>query len=99
MLWSGAHLIARGDLKSLIFFGSLLLLAAVGTLTMDSRKKSNPDWARFAAVTSNVPFVAVAQGRNRIVWSEIGWMRPLAGLALFAAFFVAHRWLFGARPF
>ena len=99
MLWSGAHLIARGDLKSLIFFGSLLLLAAVGTLTMDSRKKSNPDWARFAAVTSNLPFVAIAQGRNRIAWREIGWMRPLAGLALFAAFFVAHRWLFGARPF
>ena len=99
ILWSGAHVAARGDLKSLIFFGSFLLLAGVGTFTMESRRKSNPDWARFAAVTSNVPFVAVAQGRNHIVWREIGWVRPLIGLALFAAFFAAHQWLFGARPF
>jgi uncharacterized membrane protein len=66
---------------------------------MDSRKKSNPDWARFAAVTSNLPFVAIAQGRNRIVWREIGWARPLIGLAVFAVFFAAHAWLFGARPY
>ena len=99
ILWSGAHLIARGDLGSVIFFGSFLLLASAGTLTLDSRKKSNPDWARFAALTSNVPFAAIAEGRNRIVWREIGWTRPLIGLALFAFFFAAHQWLFGARPF
>ena len=99
ILWSGAHLLACGDLGSVIFFGSFLFLAGVGTLTMESRKKSGPDWARFAAVTSNVPFAAIAQGRNRLVWSEIGWPRPLIGLALCAAFFVAHQWLFGSRPF
>ena len=99
MLWAGAHLIARGELRSLIFFGAFLVLGGVGTLTMESRKKSNPDWARFAAVTSNVPFVAIGQGRNRIVWREIGWLRPLVGLALFAAFFASHQWLFGVRPF
>ena len=99
MLWSAAHIVARGDLKSIVFFGGFFILAALGTILMDARKKSNPDWARFAAVTSNVPFVAVAQGRNRIVWREIGWLRPLIGLGLFAAFFAAHGWLFGARPF
>jgi uncharacterized membrane protein len=99
MLWSGAHLLARGDLESLVFFGGFLLLAGLGTVLMDSRKKSNPDWARFAAVTSNVPFVAVAQGRNRIAWAEIGWLRPVIGLAAFAIFFAAHAWLFGGRPY
>ena len=99
MLWAGAHMIARGDLKSLVFFGAFLLLAAVGTLSMDARKKSNPDWPRFAAVTSHVPFVAILQGRNRMVWREIGWLRPLIGLAAFAAFFYAHAWLFNARPY
>jgi uncharacterized membrane protein len=90
MLWSAAHLLARGDFKSLVFFGSLFGLAAVGTVLMDARKTSNPDWARFAAVTSNVPFVAIAQGRNRIVWREIGWLRPLIGLAVFAAVLSFH---------
>jgi uncharacterized membrane protein len=99
MLWAGAHVIARGDLKSLIFFGAFLLLAAVGTLSMDARKKSNPDWPRFAAVTSHVPFVAIVQGRNRLVRAEIGWMRPLIGLIAFAGFFAAHQWLFGAKPY
>jgi uncharacterized membrane protein len=90
MLWSASHVLARGDVKALIFFGGLFLLAALGTILMDSRKKSNPDWARFAAVTSNIPFVAIAQGRNHIVWREIGWLRPLIGLIAFGAVFSFH---------
>jgi uncharacterized membrane protein len=90
MLWAASHIAARGDLKATIFFGGLLALAAIGTLLMDSRKKSNPDWARFAAVTSNIPFVAIAQGRNRIVWREIGWLRPAIGLAVFFAVLAFH---------
>ena len=99
MPWAGAHVLARGDLKSVVFFGAFLLLAGLGTILMDSRKKSNPDWARFAAVTSNIPLAAIAQGRNRIVWGEIGWLRPVIGLLVFAAFFAAHSWLFGTRPY
>ena len=99
ILWAAAHLLARGDTRSLVFFGSFLLLAGLGTRLMDSRNKSNPGWARFAAVTSHVPFVAIAQGRNRIVWREIGWLRPLAGLAAFGAVFWLHPWMFGARPY
>ena len=66
---------------------------------MDARKKSNPDWPRFTAVTSNVPFVAIIQGRNRIAWREIGWVRPLLGVAAFAAIFYLHSWLFGQLPY
>ena len=98
MLWSAVHVLARGDFKSLVFFGSFFFLAGLGTLLMDSRKKANPDWARFESVTSNIPFVAIAQGRNRIVWREIGWLRPAIGLGVFAVFFGAHAWLFGVRP-
>lgn len=90
MLWAGAHILANGELASLVFFGGFLALAAFGTLAMDARKRSNPDWPRFAAVTSHVPFVALAQGRNRIVWREIGWLRPAAGLALYAAVLLVH---------
>src|SRR6185369_5072482 len=59
MLWAAAHIAARGDTRSLVFFGAFLVLAGVGTLLMDARKKSNPDWPRFAAVTSHIPFVAI----------------------------------------
>jgi len=99
MLWAAAHVLARGELKALVFFGSFLVLGAFGTLAMDRRKRANPDWARFAAATSHVPFVAIAQGRNHLVWSEIGWKRPLIGLIAFGALLAAHSWLFGARPY
>ena len=99
MLWAGAHILARADLKSVIFFGGFLLLAALGTLLMDARKRSDPDFQRFAALTSNVPFVAVAQGRNRVIWREIGYLRPGVGIAAYAAFLFLHPWLFGARPY
>jgi uncharacterized membrane protein len=99
MLWAAAHILARADLNSILFFGAFLVLAALGTVLMDARKRKDPDFQRFAAVTSNIPFVAVAQGRNRIVWREIGWLRPLMGLVLFAVVFLLHPWLFGARPY
>ena len=90
MLWAIAHIVARGDAKSAIFFGGFFVLAAVGTLAMDSRKKANPDWPRFAAVTSHVPFVAIAQGRNRLDWREIGWLRPAIGLLAFFGVLAFH---------
>ena len=85
-LWLGIVIALIG----LIFFGGLLIVAALGTILMDARKGANPDWARFAAVSSNVPFVAIAQGRNRVVWREIGWLRPAIGLAAFFLVLLVH---------
>ena len=90
MLWAAAHIAARGDLRGLIFFGAFIVLAVVGTLAMDARKRANPDWPRFAAVSSHIPFVAIAQGRNRIGWREIGWLRPAAGLAVLFVVLLFH---------
>jgi len=83
MLWAAAHVLALADLRSLIFFGTFIVTAGVGTLAMDARKRANPDWPRFAAVTSHIPFQAILEKRNRLVWREIGWIRPLIGLAAF----------------
>lgn len=101
MLWAAAHLLALGNLKSVIFFGGLLLLAAAGTTLQDARKAKalGEDWQRFAASTSNVPFVAVAQGRNQAVWKEIGLWKPAAGLAFFLLVLWFHPWLFGYRAY
>jgi uncharacterized membrane protein len=101
MIWAAAHLLAIGSLQAVIFFGGLLLLAAAGTVLQDARKARDlgEAWKRFAALTSNVPFVAVAQGRNRIVWREIGLWRPAAGLAAFAVLLYFHGWLFGVRAY
>lgn len=100
-LWAAVHLLARGDLASLVFFGSYLILALAGTALIDARKADSlgPEWARFAAVTSNVPFSAIVEGRNHFSAREIGVRRLAAGLVLYAVVLALHPWLFGARPF
>jgi uncharacterized membrane protein len=92
---------ARGDLASLVFFGGFLVLAALGTALIDARKADalGADWKRFADVTSNVPFGAIVNGRNRFRFGEIGWKRVGAGLALYLVLLAAHPYLFGSRPY
>jgi uncharacterized membrane protein len=100
-LWAAVHLAARGDLASLVFFGGFLILALAGTALIDARKADalGEDWARFAAVTSNVPFSAIVEGRNHFSAAEIGVRRFATGLALYVLVLALHPWLFGARPY
>jgi uncharacterized membrane protein len=100
-LWAASHVMARGDVAAAVFFGSFLALALTGTVLIDRRKRMTlgADWQRFAAVTSNVPFAAIITGANRFRAGEIGWGRPLAGVALYGAVLWLHPLLFGARPY
>jgi uncharacterized membrane protein len=100
-LWALVHLIARGDSASVIFFGGFALLSISGTVLIDARKSRlvGADWQRFAASTSNVPFAAIIQARNRFRFDEIGWWKVLVGLALYFVLLFAHPYLFGARPY
>lgn len=101
LLWAAAHVLARGDLKSLVFFGGLLVLSALGTVLIDARKARTlgEDWKRYAKATSNLPFVAIVQGRNSFRAGEIGLVKPLIGLIVYAGLLLFHGWLFGARPY
>jgi uncharacterized membrane protein len=93
-LWALAHLIVNGDLASLILFGSLLVLAVGGTLAINAKRRRNfgEQWTRFANVTSDVPFAAIAAGRNRLglALAEIGIWRPVAAILVYAAAFYFH---------
>ena len=98
---AGSHVLARGELYATVFFGSYLVLAALGALLIDARKEKTmgEDWRRFAAVTSYFPFLAILQGRNGFKASKIGWRNPAIGLALYALFFWFHPALFGIRAY
>lgn len=90
-LWALAHLAANGDLASLILFGGIAILAFGGTRAIDAKKRRGwgERWAPFAAATSNLPFLAIAQGRARFDPAGIGWWR----LALAALLFAVLLWL------
>jgi uncharacterized membrane protein len=99
-LWAASHIVARGEIASVIFFGTFLILALAGTLLIDRRKAAmlGKDWKLFAAVTSNLPFGAIIGGRNRVALGEIGWWKVLIAIALYFALLRFHRVLFGVRP-
>ena len=100
-LWALAHLIMNGDLASLILFGSLLLLALAGTALIDAkrRRRFGDQWQRFAAITSNLPFAAIAAGTNQLAPAlrEIGLVRALIAIAVYALLFALHGPMIGAR--
>jgi uncharacterized membrane protein len=99
-LWAFVHFVINGDAAGAIVFGSLLLLAVLGTASIDAKRRraSGAHWNQFAQQTSNVPFAAIFAGRNRLVPAlrEIGIVRPLIAIAVFAGLFVLHGRLFGA---
>ncbi len=100
-LWGSCHVAVNPDAPSLLFFGSLLLLAVLGPLSIDAkrRRKHGERWDRFAAVTSNVPFAAIVAGRNRLALGELGGWRIGLAVVLYTAFLLGHAMLFGASPF
>jgi len=100
-LWAAFHLTANGDLPSTVFFGTFLVLALLGTMSIDAKRKRNygDDWAGFAAKTSNIPFGAILTGRNRLNLKEIGLVRAVAAVVLFGVVLYGHGWLFGVVPF
>jgi uncharacterized membrane protein len=101
MLWALAHVLARGEQFATVFFGGLFALAWLGSLLMEERKARilGDDWRRFAASTSHLPLLAILQGRNRLVGSEIGWRNPAIGLALYALLVWLHPLIFGTRAY
>lgn len=100
-LWAATHLVLNGDAASLILFGSMLLLALIGPLLIDAKRQRafGAKWARFAAVTSNLPFAAIAAGRNRLALDEIGAGRIAAALGAYGAALAVHALVFGVSPF
>jgi uncharacterized membrane protein len=96
-LWALTHIPANGDVASLILFGGLALLALCGTTQIEAKRRArDPEgFARFAAATSNVPLVALAQGRAKLRLADIGAWRIALAAAIYVVLWLAHPWLAG----
>ena len=100
-IWSAFHVSANGDEASVIFFGTFFLTSFLGTFSIDAkrRRKMGDAWTGFASRTSNVPFAAIAAGRNRLNLGELLDWRFLVALLVFLAILFSHARLFGVSPF
>ena len=99
-LWSLVHLLVAGHLAALLFFGALLVTALRGTSNIDEKRRRThrTEFARYAEMTSNMPFSAVILGRNRLVWTEL-WVPVVISGLLFAVLLYLHQRAFGFSPF
>ena len=91
-LWAISHVIANGDLRSLLFFGAFAVLSLGGTVLIDRKKRLalGSNWSRLAEVTSNLPFAALLTGRTGLRWRDIGLLRIAAGLLLYVVLYRGH---------
>lgn len=96
-IWAAGHLMVNGDVASLILFGTLLFLAIAGTYSIDAKRQRSlgDKWAPFAAQSSAIPFAAILQGRQKLDLAEIGWLRLLLAVVVWAALLFAHPYAFG----
>ncbi len=97
-IWSIAHILANGDLASMILFGGFLALSLIGPVQIDAKRAASfpDDWPRFLEQTSWLPFAALLQGRAKVTLAEIGWGRMAGGVVLFLVILLlGHEWLFG----
>lgn len=99
-LWAAAHLVVLGTLGGAVFTGAILVVAVAGMASLDAKyaRRAPGHWPGFAAVTSILPFAAIAGGRNRLVFAEIGLWRLGAGVLLWLALIALHPAVFGVTP-
>jgi uncharacterized membrane protein len=99
-LWALSHLLANGDLSSIVMMGGIAVLSFAGMHHIDLRRESNlgATWGPMKLTTSVLPFAAVLTGRTKVDWRGIGWWRPALGLVVYAALLHLHRGLIGVSP-
>jgi uncharacterized membrane protein len=99
-IWAAVHIIGNGDTAAIVFFGAFLVTALAGMPSIDGKlaRRDPHAWQALSAMTSIVPFAAIAQRRNRLVLREIGWPTPLIAIVAWALFWLLHAWLFGVAP-
>lgn len=96
-LWALVHAAWNPQAANLLFFGTFIVVAGAGTFSLDAKRARayGEPWRRYAGLTSNIPFAAIAQKRNTLVLAEIGWLKPAIVVAVFAAFVLLHGRFFG----
>ena len=98
-IWAAAHLLVNGALSAILLFGSMLVLGVFGPLSIDAKRLRalGQPYADFVAQTSNIPFAAIAQGRQSLKVGEI-WWRVIVALVLYALILWLHPRMFGVNP-
>jgi uncharacterized membrane protein len=99
-LWACSHLLANGDLASLMLFSGFLVLSLGGAQHIDRRRRQSHarEFARFAAHTSFAPFAAILDGRARFTVDDIRWLPLGVAAGTYLVLLALHRAVVGVAP-
>jgi len=97
LLWAIAHILANGDVATLILAGTIGLVSGLGMMSIDARRRGtdDPAWQAFYQSTSAIPFAALIGGRTRLSLRDLNWVAFGVGLVLYAAFYWLHGYIAG----
>ncbi|MDU8929235.1 NnrU family protein [Alisedimentitalea sp. MJ-SS2] len=99
-LWSGAHLLANGDLAHVILFGLFLGFSVLGMTIVERRRKAamgRAEWDAATVRTGLFPFAALIAGR----WRPLGGpnlVRLVLCVLAWAMIWYLHQPVIGVSP-
>lgn len=99
-LWALSHLATNGELHVVILASGIFLLAVGGMFHIDARRRHDlgAAWDAFAEKTSILPFAAIARGKAKLSFKDIGIVRPIITAVIYVGILHTHALLIGASP-
>jgi uncharacterized membrane protein len=93
-LWSISHILINGHQAMWIVAGSLLVLNLFGIRRIDHRKHLilGNRWQDYLKETSVIPFMAIVQKRNQMVWREFHPLAPIVTLCFYGFIYFMHQY-------
>ena len=97
ILWGLSHVAANGDYVSIFFFSIFVLLSGAGTILLDYKKSKQfgDSWERYQQATSNLPFLALVQGRAKMRPKKLV-LPAFVGSGLYLAMYYFHESITGS---
>lgn len=101
LLWSITHMLANGDKASFMIFFTFGTYSVVAMWLGDRKLRlGEPEkWEQLKAETSNVPFLAIIQGRAVPATGDRGVRAIVWGLLVYAVVALAHPYFIGVPAF
>lgn len=103
LLWAFIHIVATGDVKRIIAFGTFALIAlyAMAKNEWVLRRSESSEAEAYLNQTHLIPFLGrggLEKGERTRLWPEIGWRVPVISLGLFGLLLFLHPLILSVDP-
>lgn len=100
LLWAVLHLGNVTEARNVVVFVTMAAISGAALAKNEGirRRVANQGMPSYMDETSIIPFLAIVSGHQTLALSQIGWLRPLAALAIYGSILWLHPYVFGVDP-